>query len=522
MNDIFLSYDSSDRALAQKFTHTLEALGWSVWWDREIPHGADFDFVIERELNAARCAIVLWSRESVQSRWVRSEASAAAARGCLIPVLIEPVDPPLEFRQMQAAMLVGWDGDTDEPEFVRLVASLTRMIGRGPADTPPAPPTIASTTSKPARKGLAVGVVALAIIAFVAWLWFRDGSVSAPKPPADGAMTIAVGGTIEEGSPGLGAGVIERPHEKDVYTFTVEPGQRVFFRVLDFTAPLAPIEWKLIDENETEIFATCLGCTQPGVHALRTGGPYTLVVGSDLNEGVGSYRLRLHPVPAPDRFEIVIGDSISEATGPGAGTIESPGAEDVYVFDAMPRQRVYVRTVEFSPGLAQARVRLLDADEQAIFDTCLGCADPGVQTLTRGPFTLTVGNSRDPATGSYRMQLFDVPAPDEFAIDTTSRISNGVPERGAGLIESPGAEDRYTFVVEAGQRVEIKVLHYDKALSQSLLRLVADDGTELFNRCLGCSPRELHTFASGGRYHLIVGNPREPSTGAYSIELAPP
>ncbi|MPZ75068.1 MAG: TIR domain-containing protein [Deltaproteobacteria bacterium] len=39
MNDIFISYDSTDRATAQKFADALKSLGWSVWWNREIPLG---------------------------------------------------------------------------------------------------------------------------------------------------------------------------------------------------------------------------------------------------------------------------------------------------------------------------------------------------------------------------------------------------------------------------------------------------------------------------------------------------
>ena len=83
MNDIFLSYASPDRAVAKKFADVLESFGWSVWWDREIPLGTNFDRVIEEELKAARCVVVLWSKESVQSTWVRSEASSAVARHCL-------------------------------------------------------------------------------------------------------------------------------------------------------------------------------------------------------------------------------------------------------------------------------------------------------------------------------------------------------------------------------------------------------------------------------------------------------
>ena len=115
MNDIFISYDSEDRAIAHKFADALESRGWSVWWDREIPLGKAFDQVIEEELNAARCVIVLWSNQSVRSRWVKTEAAAAADRECLLPVLIEDVAIPFEFKRIQTAMLMNWQGDTCRP-----------------------------------------------------------------------------------------------------------------------------------------------------------------------------------------------------------------------------------------------------------------------------------------------------------------------------------------------------------------------------------------------------------------------
>jgi hypothetical protein len=82
-----------------------------VWWDRKSAAGQAFDEVIERELEAAKCVIVLWSQASIDSEWVKNEAADAAARGMLAPALLDRVQLPLEFQRRQAADLVGWDGD---------------------------------------------------------------------------------------------------------------------------------------------------------------------------------------------------------------------------------------------------------------------------------------------------------------------------------------------------------------------------------------------------------------------------
>ena len=101
MADVFLSYSSEDRPAAQAIAQALSARGRSVWWDRSIRAGEDFFDVIERQLDAAKCVVVLWSSSSVASRWVRAEAAEALKQGKLIPVLVGDCRPPLVFREIQ-------------------------------------------------------------------------------------------------------------------------------------------------------------------------------------------------------------------------------------------------------------------------------------------------------------------------------------------------------------------------------------------------------------------------------------
>jgi TIR domain len=130
MSGIFISYASQDREKAEVLARALEQKGWPVWWDRQIPFGKSFDQEIEDNLAKAKCVLVLWTRVSVDSRWVRSEASEAAARGVLVPVLFEPdVKIPLEFRLLQAVNLSDWHVNADHREFAALVAQIADMLG---------------------------------------------------------------------------------------------------------------------------------------------------------------------------------------------------------------------------------------------------------------------------------------------------------------------------------------------------------------------------------------------------------
>jgi eukaryotic-like serine/threonine-protein kinase len=561
MNDIFISYDSADRAIAQKFADALEARGWSVWWDREIPLGKAFDQVIEEELNAARCVLVLWSNQSVRSRWVKTEAAAAADRDCLLPVLIEDIAIPFEFKRIQTAMLLNWRGDDSDPEFNRLVMAI-EQLAKQPARPVPFRP--ANQTHKPAagRMPKARWIIAAALVLTVVagalavrnfarqadrpqqQVSPRSGGAPAPAPqptgtPASspepsagtakasapqGAFAIKIGDKIADGVPGPGAGIIETPYNHDIYLFNAAARQRVYFRLLGRSTGMDYINWKLSDEDGTEVFNACLGCSEPGVRALNKGGTYKLTIGNDKNQATGTYQFQLFDVPPPNQFSIKIGDQIKEdVPGVGAGIIESPGAQDIYTFEARPRQKVYFRGWEHSAGMSYIKWQLIDSAGMEVFDTCLGCGEPGVQTLSKGgSYHLAVGHESNPATGTYRLQLYDVPLSKQFSIKIGDRIRPGVPAAGAGTIESPGTEDVYVFSATPGQKVSFKVTERGKGMDYINWRLVDDNGMEQFNSCLACGERGVQTLSKGGTYTLTIGNTRNPATGDYGFEIGAP
>lgn len=113
MGDIFISYARENRDAVAGLAAALERCGWSVWWDRIIPPGKSFDEVLDAELNAASCVIVLWSHAAIASRWVREEAQEADNRSKLVPAMIEGALPPIGFRRIQAADLDGWAPDNE-------------------------------------------------------------------------------------------------------------------------------------------------------------------------------------------------------------------------------------------------------------------------------------------------------------------------------------------------------------------------------------------------------------------------
>jgi hypothetical protein len=148
MSDIFISYSRKDRAIAAALAEILPGHGWTLYWDRQLRPGEIFDDVLEREVTAARCVVVLWSSNSVGSQWVRNEADVGARSNALISVLIENVMVPLAFRRVQAADLTGWKGDPTDPRLPDLLQAIAFFLGgasreevvpRHPVEVPAAP-----------------------------------------------------------------------------------------------------------------------------------------------------------------------------------------------------------------------------------------------------------------------------------------------------------------------------------------------------------------------------------------------
>jgi formylglycine-generating enzyme required for sulfatase activity len=132
MSDIFISYKREEQPVARKLANALEGEGWSIWWDPKLRAGEHFDDVIEKALNEAKCVVVLWSERSVQSQYVKDEATYALDRKKLVPVAIEHVNLPFRFRGVQTLNLVGWDGSKDFSEFRRLVDDISAILGPSP------------------------------------------------------------------------------------------------------------------------------------------------------------------------------------------------------------------------------------------------------------------------------------------------------------------------------------------------------------------------------------------------------
>jgi hypothetical protein len=127
MSDVFISYSHKNREVAERLAETLQRDNWSVFWDKKIPSGAEWDAMVKFELGIAKCVIVLWSSISQKSLWVNGEAAEAYARDTYLPFTIDGSPPPSLFDRKQSPSLQAWvDHDNAADEEIAALKSAVR------------------------------------------------------------------------------------------------------------------------------------------------------------------------------------------------------------------------------------------------------------------------------------------------------------------------------------------------------------------------------------------------------------
>jgi hypothetical protein len=161
MSDVFLSYKREDELRVGRLVKALEKHGLSVWWDRGLPGGEIWREGIDSALTAARCVVVVWTEASVgpAGGFVKDEAARGASRGVLVPVMLDRIQVPLGFGEIQAIDLSYWRRSPRDPFLLDLVAAIrAKMEGR------PVPP--AQGPMKRLLRRLAFGSVGTVMLAF--------------------------------------------------------------------------------------------------------------------------------------------------------------------------------------------------------------------------------------------------------------------------------------------------------------------------------------------------------------------
>ena len=349
--------------------------------------------------------------------------------------------------------------------------------------------------------------------------WIGPYSFRLLAVPPDELFDIAVGVTVTNGVPAIGAGNLAAPGARDQYRFTTDPGATVFFE--DRGGAYA-INWALYDDQGAQLFNDRLDNQDPGAVKLTRGGAYTIIVspaGAD-STWIGSYSFRLRATPPGSSFAIALGDTISEGVPVGAGRIAKPGERDIYIFEAARGTIAYFEDLEASACCLAWELR--DEQGNALYHDRFDGTDPGRYTLSRGGFynILVTSDGRDPGwIGSYSFRTRVIEPDRAFQIAVGDTIWQDHPAPGAGHVAAAGERDAYTFVAKSGELAYFE----DLGASNCCLgwQLFDETGLRVFSDRLDAQDPGSFTLSRGGMYTIEVGSQGADPTwiGPYSFRL---
>jgi hypothetical protein len=131
----FISYASQDRPQIGTLRDFLTGQDVPVWWDQDIPAGAEWRRTIAAQLDAAKAVITFWTQESVTRKAVIEEASHAQAAGKLLHIRLDGAPLPYGFGETQYVDLRGWDGTATHPQMAKLLQALNDRLNPPDAAT---------------------------------------------------------------------------------------------------------------------------------------------------------------------------------------------------------------------------------------------------------------------------------------------------------------------------------------------------------------------------------------------------
>ena len=113
MADVFISYSQQTPEFTTALAEQLRSRGLEVWWDTDLASGQRFSDVIRQQLEEVDAVVVIWTPESVKSKYVLMEAGIAYAWDKLVTVRaanLPIADLPGPFADFQTGIVTDFEG----------------------------------------------------------------------------------------------------------------------------------------------------------------------------------------------------------------------------------------------------------------------------------------------------------------------------------------------------------------------------------------------------------------------------
>ena len=122
---VFISYSRKDSARVRWIEDNLAAAGISFFIDRRTPTGSRWETHLQDKIEHCTCLLVIWSQSSRKSSWVIREVTYADDRKkTIVPLRLDYVPPPEDFRHLNVADLHQWRGSSEYPEWHKVLKAV--------------------------------------------------------------------------------------------------------------------------------------------------------------------------------------------------------------------------------------------------------------------------------------------------------------------------------------------------------------------------------------------------------------
>jgi TIR domain len=130
MVDVFVSYSHEDRDRCQRFVDDLLRLKVGVWFDERLGPGQGITDQVEEALDRAKAVVVLWTKSSVKSEWVKAEANRGKSRNILVTIRLEECSVPFYFDNHLYLDLFPANSDQLEKTWLSVLERIGKIIDR--------------------------------------------------------------------------------------------------------------------------------------------------------------------------------------------------------------------------------------------------------------------------------------------------------------------------------------------------------------------------------------------------------
>ena len=198
-HDVFISYSSKDKTVADAVCATLESRKFRCWIaPRDVPAGKPYAASLVNAISESRVFVLILSEGSNKSSHVLREVGEAVDYGIpVIPLRIEEVEPSQEMRYYIKS--IHWLDAMDPPlerHLKRLADSVQALLSVGEEDQPPETETVVAAPAQK-RKSFSVWAIALiglaaVIVLGVVGIWVVPMLNTALPSPTSSAVSVVV------------------------------------------------------------------------------------------------------------------------------------------------------------------------------------------------------------------------------------------------------------------------------------------------------------------------------------------